>query len=174
VGARAAANARGPRTPGSGRSGRRPKEVVSAVRPVAERVAADRGLVVWDVRFLREAGRDTLSVSCDRVGGVGSDELAGIAEDLGRELDHSDAVPGDAGYVLDVSSPGAERKLQGAEQFRICVGRDARVVTKDGRILEGAIAAVGERTIDLGTEQGDVRVFLDDVSRAQLVVKGIG
>jgi ribosome maturation factor RimP len=169
VSARPAANARRART--SGVSKRRPDEVVSTVRPIAERIAADRGLVVWDVRFLREGGRDTLSVSCDRVGGVGSDEIAGFAEDLGRELDHSDAVVGDATYVLDVSSPGAERKLSGAEQFGICVGRDARVVTKDGRALEGKIAAVGEGTIDLDTEEGDVRVFLDDISRAQLVVK---
>jgi ribosome maturation factor RimP len=174
VGARAAANARRSRTPGRATSGRRGADIIASVRPIAERVCADHGLLLWDLRFAREAGRDTLSVSCDRVGGVVSQELSDVAENLGRELDHSDAVPGDATYILDVSSPGAERKLAGAEQFRICVGRDARIVLTDGRTVDGTIAAATNETLDIGTGDGDVRVFLNDVARAQLVVKGIG
>lgn len=78
------------------RSSRSSREVLAAVRPIADRLATVHGLVLWDVSFVRVAGRETLRVSCDRVGGVGSDDLALYTEDLSRELDHTDAVPGDA------------------------------------------------------------------------------
>lgn len=149
------------------------RDVVAGVRPVVERLAAVHGLAVWDVRFLREAGRETLRVACDRVGGVGSDELALYADDLSRELDHSDAVPGESRYVLEVTSPGAERKLAGPEQFGICVGRDARVVLRDGRAVEGKIAEPTERAVQIETENGAVRVLFADIARAQLVVRGM-
>ena len=150
------------------------REVSSAVRPVAERLAAAHGLVLWDVSFAREAGRETLRVACDRVGGVGSDELASLAEDLSRELDHSDAVPGEERYVLEVTSPGAERRLHGSEQFVVCLGRDARIVLRDGRVVEGKIGEATEQVVEIETEEGAVRVFFDDISKAQLVVRGIG
>lgn len=153
---------------------RNPREVTAAVRPVAEQLAAVHGLVLWDVSYLREAGRETLRVECDRVGGVGSDELATLAEDLSRELDHTDAVPGEGRYMLEVSSPGAERRLHGPEQFGVCLGRMVRATLRDGRVVEGKIEAVTEKVAEITTEEGGVRVFLDDIKKARLVVKGIG
>lgn len=153
---------------------RRGPDVIAGVRPIAERLAAVHKLVVWDITFLQEAGRETLRVACDRVGGIVSDELAALAEDLSRELDHVDAVPGEKRYVLEVTSPGAERKLHTPDQFSLCVDRDARVVLRDGRVVEGKIGDVADKTVDITTDDGSVRVFLDDVARAQLVVRGIG
>lgn len=148
--------------------------MIGAVRPVAQRLAGAHGLVLWDVGFVRSAGRETLRVACDRVGGVGSDELALYAEDLSRELDHTDAVPGESRYVLEVTSPGAERRLDGREQFGICVGRDVRVSLRDGRVVEGKIAEPTKHAVEIETENGPVRVMFEDIARAQLVVGPIG
>jgi ribosome maturation factor RimP len=138
-------------------------------------LAAVHGLVLWDIGFVREAGRETLRVACDRVGGVVTEELAVLAEDLSRELDHTEAVPGERRYVLEVTSPGAERRLRTPEQFRVCVGRDARVSLRDGRVVEGKISdGTTDEVIEMETQEGAVRVFLEDVARAQLVVRGIG
>ena len=155
------------------RSRRSPREVVAAVRPIAERLAAVHGLVLWDVGFVREAGRETLRVACDRIGGIVSEELAALAEDLSRELDHVDAVPGEERYVLEVTSPGAERRLEGPEQFGVCVGRDARVSLRDGRVVEGKIGEPRGNVVEIETEEGAVRIFFEDIARAQLVVRGI-
>jgi ribosome maturation factor RimP len=148
--------------------------VIAAVRPIAERVAAIHGLMLWDIRFVREAGRETLRVACDRVGGVVADELAAVSDDLSRELDHSDAVPGNARYVLELTSPGAERRLDGPEQFGVCVGRDARLTLSDGRVVEGKIVKTTEKVVELGTDEGAVRVFFDDIRSARLVIRSIG
>lgn len=153
------------------RPSRRPAEITSAVRPIAASVARSNGLVLWGVTFLRDAGRETLRVAVDRPGGVTADELARCSEQLSRELDRSDVVPGEARYVLEVTSPGAERKLQGAEQFRVCVGRVAKVTLSDGRTIEGPISNVTDDAVELDGEDGPVRALFSDVAKAQLIVR---
>ena len=152
-------------------AGRRAREIISAVRPVAERLAGTYDLAIWGVSFLREAGRETLRVACDRVGGVSSEDLAAFAEALSRELDREDVVPGDQRYILEVTSPGAERKLESPDHFRICVGRVAKVVLRDGRTVEGEITATTERAVEITSGDSSVRALFDDIARAQLVVK---
>jgi ribosome maturation factor RimP len=147
---------------------------VSRVTPIADKLATIHGLVLWSVRFERTAGRDFLRVACDRVGGVGSDELALYADDLGRELDHTDAVPGKAGYVLEVTSPGAERKLDAPEHYRVCRGRVVRLSFKDGRpALDGVIGDAGTGGVDIETAEGTAHVAFEEIARAQLRVTEI-
>lgn len=153
------------------RAQRRSQEVVVAVAPVAEQLAQTYDLVVWDISFRKEAGRETLRVALDRIGGVSSDDLATYSETLSRELDHNDVVGGDQRYVLEVTSPGAERKLESPEQFRICTGRVAKVVLRDGRTFEGEIRGTTEHAVEIGTSDETVRAMFDDISRAHLVVK---
>lgn len=153
------------------RSSRRPAEIAAAVRPVAQSVAEDHGHVLWAVTFLRDAGRETLRVALDRVGGIGSEELALYSEQLSRELDRADVVPGESRYVLEVTSPGAERKLETPDQFRVCLGRVAKVVLDDGRTLEGPIAAVSEHAVEIEGEDGPVRALFEGMKSARLVVR---
>jgi hypothetical protein len=40
--------------------------------------------------------------------------------------------------------------------------------------VEGTIAEATENVVEIETEEGAVRVFLDDISKAQLVIRGIG
>lgn len=151
---------------------RRSGAVLSAVRPVAQRTAQRLGLVLWDLEFRHEGGRDVLRAAVDRQGGVDADTIAAYAESLSREIDEVDAVPGDTRYVLEVASPGADRKLHTPEQFRICVQRPVRITFKDGREpMEGTIAGVSddELEVDRGAD-GVVRIPFEQISRARLSV----
>ncbi len=145
--------------------------IANVVRPVAEAVAAANDLVLWDITYLRDAGRETLRVAYDRLGGVNADDLATYSEQLSRELDRAEVVPGEARYVLEVTSPGAERELTTPEQFEVCVGRVANLKLKDGRSLEGPIATAGEVAVEIQGEDETFVALFDDIARAQLVVK---
>lgn len=146
---------------------RRSADVTAAVRPLAEQAAGSLGLVLWSVSWLKEAGRQTLRVAADKLGGIGSDELARLSEDLSRAIDRADVVPGDASYVLEVTSPGAERKLESPEQFAVCVGRVAKVSLKDGGAHEGVIKAVNGTDIEI---EGAGSIAFSDIARARMVV----
>lgn len=110
-------------------------------------------------------------MAVDRQGGVTADELATFSETLSRRIDRSDVVPGESRYVLEVSSPGAERKLEGAEQFRVCLGRIAKITLSDGRSVEGVIRGVSQTSVEIDADGDLVRVLHTDIARARLVVK---
>lgn len=104
------------------------------VRALATRVASSYGLDIFDVELKREGGQQVLRVIVDRPGpaatpeeSVSIDDCARVAEDLGTLLDVEDVMPG--GYTFEVSSPGLDRPLRSAEDYRRFAGRWAKIVT---------------------------------------------
>jgi ribosome maturation factor RimP len=97
-----------------------------------------------------------------------------VSEQLSAMLDVEDIFPGR--YVLEVSSPGLDRKLTRPSDFTYFVGRRARVVLKeamgDQKVLEGRLVgfADGRVRIDLG-DHGLQEFDLANVRKAQLVVE---
>jgi len=106
------------------------------VRELATRVAAGYGLEIFDVELKREGGQQVLRVVVDRPGpaatpeeSVSIDDCARVAEELGTLLDVEDVVPG--GYTFEVSSPGLDRPLRSADDYRRFAGRWAKIVTSE-------------------------------------------
>jgi ribosome maturation factor RimP len=83
-------------------------------------------------------------------------------------------VPGEAPYVLEVTSPGAERKLHAPDHFRVCRGLPVRVWFTEGPPVDGVIGDGDEEGVDIETAKGVVHVSFGDVDRAQLRVTEIG
>src|SRR3982750_4875220 len=85
--------------------------VVDKVREIVSRVAADRGLEIFDIQFRREAPGMVLRIQIDRPGSAASaddsvsvEDCAHVSRDLSAILDVEDVVP--TAYPLEVSSPG--------------------------------------------------------------------
>lgn len=104
------------------------------VRELAARVAGDYGLDIFDVELKREGSQQVLRVIVDRPGpaatpeeSVSIDDCARVAEDLGTLLDVEDVMPGN--YTFEVSSPGLDRPLRSADDYRRFAGRWAKIVT---------------------------------------------
>src|SRR3954449_4746563 len=97
--------------------------VVEKVREIAGRVAADRGLEIFDVQFRREAPGMVLRIQIDRPGAaaaaedsVSVEDCAHVSRDLSAILDVEDVVP--TAYTLEVSSPGLDRPLRRPDDYR--------------------------------------------------------
>jgi ribosome maturation factor RimP len=107
---------------------------LDTVRELAERVAASHGLDIFDVELKREGGQHVLRVIVDRPGpaakpeeSVSIEDCARVAEELGTMLDVDDVMPGE--YTFEVSSPGLDRPLRTADDYRRFAGRWAKIVT---------------------------------------------
>jgi len=104
------------------------------VRELAERVASAYGLDIFDVELKREGGQLVLRVIVDRPGpastpeeSVSIEDVARVADELGTVLDVEDVMPGE--YTFEVSSPGLDRPLRTADDYRRFAGRWAKIVT---------------------------------------------
>lgn len=93
------------------------KSVNESVWEIAEPIAADLGLLLWDVRFVKEGGSYYLRLFIDRENGnIGIEDCVKMSEAIDKPLDELDPI--DVQYSLQVSSPGAERELTRDFQFK--------------------------------------------------------
>jgi ribosome maturation factor RimP len=147
-------------------------DVVEQVRAVAARVAASHGLDLFDVQFRREASGMVLRVQIDRPGpaataddSVSVEDCAAVSRDLSAVLDVEDIVP--AAYTLEVSSPGLDRPLRSADDYRRFTGRRAKLVMREA--VDGQTFFKGRLG---GVEDGRVVIDAED-RRRHLVPIGI-
>jgi ribosome maturation factor RimP len=98
--------------------------------------------------------RGLLRIFIDREGGVTLDDCALVTEQIGAWLDVEDPLPGS--YVLEVSSPGLDRRLRTAAHFERFAGEPVKVELKDAR--EGRRRLAG---LLKGAEGADVLVEVD-------------
>jgi ribosome maturation factor RimP len=100
------------------------------VRAIAERVAASLGLEVVELE-LRGGGKSRmLRIFIDKPEGVTHEDCANLSREVSTILNVEDAVPGGS-YVLEVSSPGLDRKLSRPADFERFQGSRVKLTTKD-------------------------------------------
>ena len=116
------------------------------VREAATRVAASYGLDIFEVELRREGGQQVLRVVLDRPGpnrtaeeSVSLEDCARVSEELSAILDVEDVVPADR-YTLEVSSPGLDRPLRDADDYRRFAGRRAKIVLSEPVARQTAFA----------------------------------
>ena len=151
------------------------------VREMAVRVAGTYGLEIFDVEIKRESGQQVLRVILDRPGpaskpeeSVSIEDCARVAEELGTMLDVEDVMPGE--YTFEVSSPGLDRPLRHADDYRRFAGRWAKIVTKQPverqTAFIGRVKGVeGEDVLFESEGKKLVRLPLNLISRARLDVE---
>lgn len=130
---------------------------VKAVWEIAEPLAAELGLSIWDVRFLKEGSQWYLRVFIDKDGGVGIDDCVNLSHAIDGPLD--EANPIEQAYILEVSSPGVERELVRDEHFEKYIGEKIKV--KMIRPVEGKREFSG---ILESYEDGNITIRLEDES----------
>ena len=82
---------------------------IERVQQIAERVAASSGLELVEVEFRGGGKSRLLRIFIDKPGGVTHEDCANLSREVSTILDVEDVVPGS--YLLEVSSPGLDRKL---------------------------------------------------------------
>ena len=171
------------------------------IRGAAERVARSEGLEIVDVEW--KVGKQRfLQVYIDRVpkpvaavsdaeGQIGSGEAVhdpypkishadcqSVSQQLSVILDVEELIPGPAGYVLEVSSPGMDRALRKPADFERFKGRLAKITTSEpvgeAKFFEGRLVgfADGKVRMDLaGKHARTVELPLEAIRKANLVVE---
>ena len=157
--------------------------VVERVRALAGRVAGTYGLDIFDVQFRRESGGMVVRVRIDRPGPAGTadesvsiEDCARVSRDLSAILDVEDVVP--TAYTLEVSSPGLDRPLRHADDYRRFSGRRAKLVMREAidgqKFFKGQLGGVEQDEVLVVIINGDDgrrhRVPIGVITRANLEV----
>jgi len=158
---------------------------VDRVREIVDRVAESSGLEVVDVELHGGGKARMLRIYVDKPGGVTHEDCANFSREVGTIFDVEDAVPGGS-YMLEVSSPGLDRRLSKAHDFRRFTGSLVKLMTRDpvngNQHFEGRLKAFhnGRLSLELtdrkkskkhqAVEPGtEIEIDLTNVEKANLV-----
>ncbi len=159
---------------------------IDQVRAVVERVAASSGLEVVDVEFRGGGKTRMLRVFIDKPGGVTHDDCANVSREVGTILDVEDVVSGGS-YLLEVSSPGLDRKLVRPADYARFTGNLVKLTThtplEGNRHFEGRLERFQDGRLTLQIERSKrekrrhpessapqtVEIELGNVEKANLV-----
>lgn len=91
------------------------------VKEILNPYLEENNLYLYDLKFVRESGNLILQVLVDTDSGITSDELEKCNNYLSERLDSIDSDL--AEYMLEVSSPGAERDLRNDQEISKAVSK---------------------------------------------------
>lgn len=126
----------------------------TAAFEIGDRLAESMGYTVVDAQFVKEGKNKYLRLFIDKDGGIGIDDCEVFSRAFEKEFDEADPIEGE--YILEVSSPGLDRKLRTEREFRYYIGREVDVKlykqSDAGKEFCGVLAdyAKDTVTIDLG------------------------
>jgi len=144
------------------------QRLTELVQPVVE----DLGCELIEAQFRREAHGWVLRLIIDREDGVGIDDCADISREVSSLLEVEDLI--EQAYTLEVSSPGLDRPLKSERDFARCLGKKAKVVSRESlageNVFVGLIEAVSPESVIIATDQGKKDIPFAIMKKARLII----
>lgn len=140
---------------------------------MAEPIASENGCYVYDVEYVKEGASRYLRVYADKEdGGISIDECEAISRALSDELDRRDPIKED--YMLEVSSPGIERRLKRAEHFMRYIGETVDVglykAIDGSKNITARLCGFDDESgaVTLDTDSGEITLKKEEMSYVKL------
>lgn len=152
------------------------RDLEGVIRDLVEPLAAPVDADVDEVVVRGARGSRVVRVTVDREdGGIDIGTCARLSRALGQLLDERDLIDGK--YTLEVTSPGADRPLRSARDFRRNLGRVVRIAhagrgpdhPPTGEVV-GVVQAVDTDAVTLDVDGEEVAVPLREVAHGKVVL----
>lgn len=98
---------------------------VAKIYELAQPLAEELGLIIWDIVFEKEGANYYLRVFIDKDEGISMDDCEAFTRPLNKILDEADPI--EQSYILEVGSPGLGRELRKPEHFELYKGYGIRI-----------------------------------------------
>ncbi len=144
------------------------RQLTDIIEPAVEAL----GLEFWGCELIRHGKSSELWVYVESENGVTVDQCAEVSRQVGSVLDVEDPISGT--YQLQVSSPGLDRVLFKAEQYKAYIGEKVKVKTRvvlaDRRNFTGVLIAADDDQIILRCDQADdIQLLYSQIEKAQVI-----
>jgi ribosome maturation factor RimP len=155
-------------------------KILSFVEPILAKHGVDAVELVWR----GDSDGKVLDLTLERPGSTrsGEDITVDLCSDISRELsalfdEEENVLPGK--YRLEVGSPGVERALYLADDYKRFAGQEVKVKLLESsddadfvglKTIRGKLSGLdGDGRVVLETDHGDVILSLEQISSARLV-----
>jgi len=147
------------------------QRILDAVEDFSRSFLPGMGLEFFDAQFRKEGHGWVLRLFIDHPDGVSLDHCEKVSRELSAFLDVEDLIGHP--YHLEISSPGLDRPLRDAAEFRRFLGRRAKIKLHEAvdgqKVFIGEIASADDDAVTLTLENGaPARCPYENVSKARL------
>jgi ribosome maturation factor RimP len=131
-----------------------------------------------EVNIKGKPGNQKIQVFIDGDQYVDVDECSKISRKLSDELEGKDVIEGR--YIIEVSSPGADKPLKLLRQYPKHIGRELEVLTRDKKKYQGALLSVIDEEIEISIKSSKIKKELNseslklshsDIEKAKVVLR---
>ena len=141
-------------------------EIEIIVEPVIER----HECFLWGIEILRGKKRPTLRIYIESVEGATIDDCENVSRDLNYEIDQDSPLGED--YVLEVSTPGIERRFFKQDQLLEYLGEDLKVKLREPlegvKNINGTLVDCNENFFLLESDKLEYKLDFSDIDVCRL------
>lgn len=143
--------------------------VVERVKQLLEPVLEERGLTLVDVE-MTAGKRPVLRIYIYNPEGTSIDDCEWVSKRIGALLDVEDLIK--TSYVLEVSSPGLDRRIKNPHEYDIFTGRQIKLKTsrplEDRTVFKGVLKGRDGEYVLVEEDGKTYRVPIDTITTAKL------
>lgn len=150
-------------------------KVTDIVYALALPLAQEAGCTLYEVEYKKEGAENVLRVVLDTLdnSSISIDMCEKVSRSLSDVLDEKDPIRG--AYMLEVTSPGLDRPLKKAEDFKRFSGRliDVGLYKPLGgkKTLCGTLKSYDDGVVTLECDGGEISVSTSDTAYIRLAVE---
>ena len=142
-----------------------------AVLEMAQPVAEENGCYIYDVEYVKEGKSNFLRIFADKENDrISLDECEVISRRMSDLLDEKDPIQGE--YMLEVSSPGIERRLRTPMHFEMYMGETVDIglykAINGNKTISGKLLAYEDEKITIENEDGNLTIMQSETTSVRL------
>lgn len=129
-----------------------------------EKLLKECNVELYDTEIVNENGNTIYRIYITKNGGVSLDDCEKVSRLLSPIYDVTPPVLGD--YILEVSSPGLERKLSLPKHFKASIGELVKVQTAEFKI-SGRLVAADDDKIVVENNNGVSEIKISEIKKSK-------
>ncbi|NLZ61596.1 MAG: ribosome maturation factor RimP [Acholeplasmataceae bacterium] len=127
------------------------------------------GFFLYDIEYIKEKRQELLRIAIDKDSGITVDECVLVLERIAPVIDKLNPLGGEC--QIEVTSPGAERKLRNKEEIKRALGKYVHVDTYEQK-HEGILSDFNGETLTLKLAKNkEIKINYIDINLIRLAIK---
>ena len=141
------------------------------IREVLEKDIERLGCRIWGLELFGRRSNQTLRIYIDKEEGITVEDCEAVSKHVSKVLDTENDFS--ENYMLEVSSPGLDRKFFYKEQYKEFVNESLKVTFFDSQLkktIEGLLEEVDDQSINLGHGGKIQKIPFSSIIQANLII----
>ena len=141
------------------------------IKEVLEEDIERLGCKVWGLELFGRKSNQTLRIFIDKNEGISVEDCETVSKHVSKVLDTENDFS--ENYMLEVSSPGLDRKFFYKEQYKDYLNEPLKVTFIDSqnkKTIQGRLEGTDETSIKLEQKDGTKQIAFSSIIQANLII----